>query len=379
MIVGNLPKICRVSLLTLLVMLTGCASKPGKDATKLVEFKKTAALKVRWGNDIGLSGVNVLIPAVTSAGVYVANARGKISRLDPATGQRVWRIDSGFTVSAGVGASPGLVLVGGEKGDVSAYDEDGKLRWQTKVSSEVLSVPKFAEGIVVVRTGDGRITGLDAADGKQLWVYERAIPALTIRNQASVLISGSMVVAGYAGGKLVAIGLGNGSVVWEAMVAQPRGNTELERISDISSEPVIDGDQVCAVAFQGKLACFVLKTGNLLWSRDYSSHKGMTLSGNNLYLTDDNGAVLALDKTSGSSVWKNDQLARRRTSAPYVWGNKLVVGDFESYLHVLNLSDGSFVARRKTDDSAIVASPVELDGGILLQTSAGHLYSVVLR
>ena len=379
MIVGNLPKICGVSVLALLVMLTSCASKPGQDATKLVEFKKTATLKVRWGKDIGISGVNILIPAVTPVGVYVANARGKISRLDPATGKRIWRIDSGFTISAGVGASSGLVLVGGMKGEVAAYDEDGKLRWETKVSSEVLSVPQFAEGIVVVRTGDGRITGLDAADGKQLWVYERAIPALTIRNQASVLISRSMVLAGYAGGKLVAIGLGNGSVIWEALVAQPRGNTELERISDISSEPVVDGDQVCAVAFQGKLACFNLQTGNLLWSRDHSSHKGMTLSGNNLYLTDDTGAVLALDKTSGSSVWKNDQLTRRKTSAPYAWGNNLVVGDFESYLHVLNLSDGSFVARLKTDSSPLVATPVELDGGMLVQTSDGHLYSVVLR
>ena len=379
MIVGNLPKICGVSVLALLVMLTSCASKPGQDATKLVEFKKTATLKVRWGKDIGISGVNILIPAVTPVGVYVANARGKISRLDPATGKRIWRIDSGFTISAGVGASPGLVLVGGMKGEVAAYDEDGKLRWETKVSSEVLSVPQFAEGIVVVRTGDGRITGLDAADGKQLWVYERAIPALTIRNQANVVISRSMVLAGYAGGKLVAIGLGNGSVIWEALVAQPRGNTELERISDISSEPVVDGDQVCAVAFQGKLACFSLQTGNLLWSRDHSSHKGMTLSGNNLYLTDDTGAVLALDKTSGSSVWKNDQLARRKTTAPYAWGNNLVVGDFESYLHVLNLSDGSFVARLKTDSSPLVATPVELDGGMLVQTSDGHLYSVVLR
>ena len=379
MIVGNLPKICGVSVLALLVMLTSCASKPGQDATKLVEFKKTATLKVRWGKDIGISGVNILIPAVTPVGVYVANARGKISRLDPATGKRIWRIDSGFTISAGVGASPGLVLVGGMKGEVAAYDEDGKLRWETKVSSEVLSVPQFAEGIVVVRTGDGRITGLDAADGKQLWVYERAIPALTIRNQANVVISRSMVLAGYAGGKLVAIGLGNGSVIWEALVAQPRGNTELERISDISSEPVVDGDQVCAVAFQGKLACFNLQTGNLLWSRDHSSHKGMTLSGNNLYLTDDTGAVLALDKTSGSSVWKNDKLTRRKTSAPYAWGNNLVVGDFESYLHVLNLSDGSFVARRKTDSSPLVATPVELDGGMLVQTSDGHLYSVVLR
>ena len=265
------------------------------------------------------------------------------------------------------------------RGELVALGEDGKLRWETIVSSEVLSAPQVADGVVVVRTSDNRISGLDAKDGKRLWLYERASPTLTVRSQAGVTIARSMVFAGFAGGKLVAIGLGSGAVIWEAVVSQPRGNTELERISDITSAPVTDGERICAVAFQGQLACFGLEKGNLLWNREYSSSKGMALLDNNLYLTDVNGAVLALDKGSGSSVWKSDQLLRRQTSAPYAWGNNLLVGDFEGYLHVLNRNDGNFVARLKTDGSAIMAIPVALDDSLLVQTSDGHLYSVVLR
>ena len=372
----------RIAALLLLIPAAACSSdsyKLAKDAAVLSDFKQTAKLETRWDKDVGSAGNNILLPAVTKDAVYVANARGKVSRLNRQTGNRVWRIDCGFTVAAGVGAGGGLVLVGGVKGELAAFSEDGKLRWQTQVSSEVLDAPLIAEGIVVVRTADGRVSGLSAADGKRLWLYERATPALIVRSHAGEVIRGDTVYAGMAGGKLAAIGLGSGIVIWEAIVAQPRGNTELERISDITSAPVADEERVCAVAFQGRIACFGLAQGNLLWSRDISSDAGLALHQNFLYVTDDKGVVSALDKSSGSSVWKNDKLSLRRTSAPFVLGDHIVVGDYEGYLHVLKAEDGSFEARLKTDGSPIMAAPVELDGGFLAQTANGRLYSVALH
>jgi outer membrane protein assembly factor BamB len=185
------------------------------------------------------------------------------------------------------------------------------------------------------------------------------------------------VYAGFAGGKLAAIGLKNGVVAWESAVSQPRGNTELERISDITSLPVVDDEQVCAVSFQGRLACFDIAQGSLLWSRDLSSDRGMVLQGKYLYLTDADGIVSALDKSSGSALWKNDQLTLRQTTTPTVFGNYVAVGDYEGYLHLLSRDDGAFVARLKTEEGAIQVAPLELDGGLLLHTTTGGLYSVL--
>ncbi|MDP1679052.1 MAG: outer membrane protein assembly factor BamB [Candidatus Nitrotoga sp.] len=379
--------IIRIAGLLLLVMLAGCSTvsgwfssdKTGKEPAKLVEFKPAATFKVRWHHKIGGSGNSILQPAVTSDAVYAANAKGELFRLDPATGKQVWRVDSGFTISAGVGAGEGLVLVGGRKGQLAAFSVDGKLLWKTKVSSEVLSVAKIVDGIAVVRTTDGRLSGIDVTDGTRLWLYEHAIPPLVVRSHAGVAIERGTVFAGFAAGKLAAISLGSGIVIWETVVSQPHGNTELERISDITSLPVLDDEQVCAVAFQGRVACYGLAQGSLLWSRDLSSDKGMTLFHNYLYITNTNGTVFAMDKTSGSSVWKNDQLSMRQTSAPYAFGDYLVVGDFEGYLHALSREDGRMLARLKTDFSPIFNAPVELDGGVLVQTREGNLYSVVLH
>jgi outer membrane protein assembly factor BamB len=230
-----------------------------------------------------------------------------------------------------------------------------------------------------VRTGDGRITGLGAQDGKRQWLYERATPALIVRSHAGVVIQRGVVFAGFAAGKLAAINLKNGAAIWESGVSQPRGNTELERISDITSLPVVDDEQVCAVSFQGRVACFDIAKGVMLWNREISSDKGMTLLRKYLYVSDSNSAVLALDKASGSSLWKNDQLFMRSTSAPYALDNHVVVGDYKGYLHALNREDGSLAARMRTDGSPILFGPVALGDGFLVQTRDGGVYSIAIH
>lgn len=367
--------------LLLPAMLAACSSdKPSVEPAKLVDFQPRARIEALWNVDIGGAGQSVLFPAVTREAVFVGNAKGKLYRLDRKTGKEIWNADSGFAITGGVGAGDGLVLVGGEKGELAAFDDaSGKLKWQVTVSSDVLSPPRIADGVVVVRTGNQRITGLSAKDGGRLWLYERATPTLIVRSHASVVIRNGVVYAGFAAGKLAAIGLNNGVVIWESSVSQPRGNTELERISDITSLPVVDDAQVCAVAFQGRLACFDSAQGSTLWTRDISSDEGLAISGNAIYLTDTDSNVLALDKNSGSSIWKNSQLLLRKVTAPYPLDDYVLVGDFEGYVHALKSDDGSLVARYKTDGSAIVVSPVTLGDGALVQTSDGGLYYFVIH
>lgn len=403
-------KMMRRALLLLLVLLSGCASsQKGGAATPLTpdKFEQSAVFKVRWHRNIGVLGNAVdysiaplgnpadvrwrmlpdfgdmgnssLQPALTADAIYASNAEGILVRLDRRNGKQNWRVACGFPVSGGVGVGSGLVLVGGEKGEVAAYGEDGKLRWKTLVSSEVLSVPQVAGGLVVVRSGDGRIAGLDASDGKRKWLYERITPALAVRSSADVTILNDTIYAGFAGGKLAAIDMSNGTVKWESKLSEPRGTTELERISDITSKVWVDSSSVCAVSFQGRVGCFDVAQGTPQWSRELSSDKGMLVQDGTLYVSTATGEVLAMDKTNGSSQWKNDLLAARRTSAAAALGDYVVVGDGRGMLFALKRSDGSLAARLETDGSAIVSAPIALDGGLLVSTHNGGLYSVELH
>ena len=369
-------------------MLSGCSSdsSPGLadikgevEPAELVKFVETAKFVERWHVEVGDSGLNQLRPALTAEAVYGASANGSLVRIDRSSGKKIWSVATGVTISGGVGSGEGLVFIGSDKGDVMAYDESGKLRWRSKVTSEVLSVPQVAERVVLVRSGDGRISALDAADGKRLWLYERSTPALVVRSHAGIAVQRGVAYAGFAGGKLAALNISDGSVLWEVAVSLPRGNTELERISDITSDPVVDDEQVCAIAFQGRVACYNVAQGSLLWNRDISSDKGMMLLRKYLYLSDTKGSVIALDKTSGITLWKNDQLARRETSMPLVMEKLVVVGDYAGYLHGLNREDGSMAARIELDGGAIQTGAQSMDNGLLVQTHGGEIYSLAVK
>ena len=354
--------------------LFGKSNKPGP----LPTLNALATAQLNWQVPVGKAAPG-LAPSVTTSAIYAAASDGSIVRVDPASGRVVWRGSAGTRISAGPGADDAHVVVGTDKGDVIALDADGKSAWTTRVSSEVVAPPRITDGVVLVFSGDGRIYGLNAADGKTRWVNSRTPPPLTIRNYAGGVALKGAVFAGTPGGKLIAIDVLTGSIGWEATVATPKGATELERIADITSLPLVDDRQVCAIAFQGRLACFDVLRGTLNWSRDLSSLTGIAADARNLYVTDDKGSVHALDKSSGASVWKQDALAARKIGGPQLVGPFVGVVDVEGYVHLLATGDGAYVGRLATDGRPPTAQPDLLAGSAVWLSDAGTMFSVTGR
>ncbi|MBI4195316.1 MAG: outer membrane protein assembly factor BamB [Betaproteobacteria bacterium] len=353
---------------------------PVQKPAELVAIKPAVSPRILWQGSVGGAEKNVFFPAVSGNVLYAAGASGPVVGFDAVNGAQSLRVDTGQRISGGVGAGGGLVLVGTPKGEVLAYDRTGKAIWKAQLSGEVLAPPSVAANVVVVRTGDGRLFGLDAADGKRKWLYQRATPALSVRSHAGVVIYRNAVFAGFPGGRMVALALANGNVGWEATVALPRGTTELERVADITSPPVVDDRQACAVAFQGRVACFDVLSGSSIWGRDVSSVAGMSADARNFYVTDDRNAVVALDRTSGASIWKQDRLFGRGVTAPLAFGRYVVVGDFEGYVHFMSREDGSFVGRAATDGSAVISPPVALDlTSFVVQTRNGGVFAITVQ
>ena len=373
---ASLPRLALAALVAF--MLAGCGSK-GPEPAPLPKFKPAGKLRVEWRTNVGTADRYLFAPAVYQDGVYAASGRGRIVRLNAATGKTVWRVDTKAPLSGGVGVGENMVMVGTAKGAVLAYDLDGKLLWKSTVSSEVLSAPQAAEGFVVVRSGDSRIFGLDAKDGTRRWEYQTIMPPLTLRANPGVIIVEGLVIAGMPAGKLVVLNLANGGVVWETVVAAPKGDNELERITDIAGTPLVELQKVCAVTFQGRAACYETERGGQLWARAASSVGGLVADARSLYLSEDTGAVVALDKNTGASMWKQDSLSNRSLSTPLAFGDHVVVGDFEGQVHFLKIDDGSFAARNGTDGGGIAAAPVRVDDKVLIQTRKGGLYAITVK
>ena len=373
------PTLYRLAIAGLVVFaLGGCGSKGPKPAP-LPNFKAVEKLRVEWRAHVGSAGNYLFTPAFFQDGVFAAGSRGEIVRLNAGTGRTVWQVNTKAPLSGGVGVGENMVMVGTAKGVVLAYDLNGKPLWKTTVSSEVLSAPQAANGFVVVRSGDSRIFGLDAKDGTRRWEYQTITPPLTLRANPGVVIIGGYVIAGMPAGKLVVLNLANGGVVWETVVAAPKGDNELERITDIAGAPLVESQKVCAVTFQGRAACYETERGGQLWARAASSVGGLAADALNLYLSEDAGAVVALDKNTGASVWKQANLSHRSLTTPLAFGKHVIVGDYEGQVHFLKIEDGSFAARIGTDGGGIAAAPARLDDKVLVQTRKGGIYAITVR
>jgi outer membrane protein assembly factor BamB len=354
--------------------LTGSSKAPGP----LPELAPSVTPVIAWQAQVGKAAAG-FAPMVTPDAIYAAAADGTLMRIDPANGRAVWRVSAGRTLSAGAGADGSVVVVGSDKGDVLAFDANGTALWATKVGSEVISPPKAAEGTVVVFSGDGRVYGLSTKDGSRRWVYQRANPPLIVRNYAGAVIERGGVFFGTAGGRLLGLDLATGTVGWEAAIATPKGATELERIADVTSLPTVDERYACATAYQGRTGCFDVVRGTPVWTRDIGSLGGIAIDGKNLYVTDDAGAVHALDRSTGASVWKQDKLAQRRIGGPQLVADHVGVVDVEGWLHLISPINGAYVGRVATDGSAPTSQPAATIGGATWQSAGGTVFSVRAR
>ncbi len=345
----------------------------------LPQITPTVTVREQWSTSVGKAGDYTFQPAVVGRAVYVAARDGTVSKL--ADGRTEWSIKASQPLSAGVGSDSRLVVVGTAKGDVLAFSaDDGRPLWQSKVTSEILAPPAVGPDGVVVKSGDNRVVLLDASDGKRKWIYQRATPSLSLRSSAPPVFADRFVFVGFPGGKLVALAIQNGAPVWEGPVASPKGATELDRVADVVTVPVIDGRMICAVAFQGRVACFDMAQGGAqMWARDISSAAGLALDNRYLFVTDDRGAVHALDRNSGSSMWKQDKLVNRNVSGPAVYGSVVAVADIEGNVHFLSREDGSFVARQKIDGTPVRAPVQTLGSAFLVQTSGGSVSAIEAR
>lgn len=372
-----------------LALMTGCSTlnslnpfasdKKGDQPAKLVELKGSMAVRTAWKLDIGKARSYQFSPALTGNTLVVAGADGAIARVEAASGKQLWRIKSDVELTAGVGTDGNLIVVGGEKGTLLAFDMDGKQLWKTQLSSEILSAPVVAQGVVVARSIDNRIVGFDAANGNKKWTVQKVAPPLTLRNAPGMIVAGSDVIVAQPGGKLSALILATGAPRWDVEVGVARGATELERVTDIGGAPVLFENEVCAASYQGRVGCFDLTTGSARWTRDLSSAVGVAVDQLFVFAPDDKGALNAFTRDTGASSWKNDKLSFRRLSTPLSYGRAVAVGDFEGYVHFLSRDDGSFLARAATDGSPILGTPLVAGSNLIFQTQNGTVTAIAVE
>lgn len=352
------------------LVISGCSSTSSREPAELEDVRELVQGDELWSENLGATEGSLLTPAVTSNGIYGAGGN-ELYRIDPETGDVVWKQRADADISAGVGSDGTYVAVGTVKGEVEVYDSDGKRLWTTRLSSEVSVPPLVGSGFVFVRTADTRITAFDAYSGERRWRYQAQVPALTVRAPSQMRFSPAGILVGQANGRLLALD-GNGRTVFDALVAQPKGITEVERLVDVVGTPLVDANMMCASAFQGGVLCLSTSNGRTLWRADVDAVTGPVTDGQRVYVVTARGELNAYDYASGKLLWTNNKLLWRDPSAPAVMGDVLALGDFEGVVHFIDPSSGEIIGRTKVD-GAVRVPPISMGEGALFQTEEGEL------
>lgn len=372
------------------LLLSGCSLMPSwmpswlggspsrsAEPAPLVEFSPSLAPRVAWRTSVGSARGAVLQPAVLENAIYAAAGNGSVVRLGP-SGDTVWRTDLNVSISGGVGSDGFVVAVGSPRGDVIALGADGKELWRAQVGAAVQSPPLVGRGLVIVRGSDFRVTAFDANTGRKRWNYQRTVPPLTLNAASEMSFAGDFVAVGYPSGRLVMLAIGNGTVRWDAPVAEPRGATEVERLVDVLGTPRVIAGEVCAAAYQGRIACFEVSNGNLRWAREFSAGAGLGADTNRVYGVDAKSNVAAFSAATGTNAWRQEKLLNRDVTTPLALRRAIVVGDYAGYLHFLSPEDGGFMAR-VTLGNEINATPRAFGGGAIVQTKDGSVALVTVE
>ena len=354
--------------------ISACSGSKRRLAAELTPVTNSIDFQSAWKMTLAKSDSWTFRPTSIGDDVIASSADGSIVRVEAASGRLIWSAKADSELSTGPGTDGRLIAVASPKGMVYVFDSNGGKLWQESVGTEVLTEPLVGGGVVVVRTIDNRIIGLDASTGKRRWVYQRGQSPLSLRTSYGMLnINNEVLMTGFSGGKFGVLALANGGLIWEATLSPPRGYSEIERLSDITSKPSLLGQRMCVVSYQGKIGCGDVKTASIAWAKDFSSFTGVVQNADRVFSANEKSSVFAYQANNGQELWRNESMVWRDLSEPLAVGKVLLYGDSQGYLHTLSQDNGTFLGRIRVDSSAIVAAPLAVGGVIVVQTRGGTL------
>lgn len=351
---------------------------------ELLTIDQEVELRRQWSVTVGNGqggDYNEITPAIDGAMIYAASENGTVIAIEIDSGDIQWRQRLDGTITGGVGAGEGLVMVGTEDAEVVALDQaSGEVVWAQPVSSEVLSPPQTNGDVVVAQTVDGKLIALDNDDGQQRWIYETTLPALTLRGTSKPVITpAGEVIAGFSNGTLLSVSAEGGVLNWEERVAVPEGQYDIDRVIDVDGDLLLDGSRVLASSYQGNLMAFDVASGRIVWGREASSYHGMDLGFGNIYYCDDQSYITAVRDNSEDVVWENQDLEYRAITAPTSIGNYVAVADFQGYVHLLSQIDGRIVGRTQIDGDGVRSNLLTDNGVLYVFGNSGRLTALALQ
>jgi outer membrane protein assembly factor BamB len=287
-----------------------------------------------------------------------------------------------------------------KSGDLACLDMEGAIAWQHNLQEmygedtlwwDLGTSPVLTDRhvvVAVIHSGPSFLVAFEKQTGKQAWKHDRNLeaPSESAQTYATPVVIGergkeSLVVLG--ADHVTAHDASDGRELWRVGGLNPRAEMYFR---SISSPVVSDGIVVAPYARGSTLTAIklggsgdVTKT-HVVWGKSGVGADVPTpaASEGKVYLCGDRGQITCLDARTGKEVWSGN-LERSRhafSASPILADGKLYVTREDGTTFVLAQGpEFKLLATNHLADEFVVATPVPVDGKILIRTAA-NLYCI---
>ena len=375
-----------ISILVICISFFGCSALSGLKfwgddeeeielPVELEEINQKAEINLLWSAKVGKTEkIGRIQPSMNAETIFYINSEGELFALDRKTGNELWTRSTEDKTSGGVISSFKKIIYGTQDGEVVALSQDrGQEIWRSQITGEILSSPTTDGSVVVVQGADGSLSGFDISTGERNWVHQVSVPNLSLRGTSRPILEQGFIFTGFANGTVAMIYPDSGAVRLEAPTTMNEGTSELERIVDIDGQVVVSNNIFISASYQGNITAIDLQQGRPAWQEKLSTTKDLVEARSRIIAIGEKDIIKAFGLSSGVILWQQQGLKLRGLTSPVNLRGNILVGDFEGYLHLINATDGSFIARTKISKNPLLELVTEGDK-IVVTDDKGKLF-----
>jgi len=320
-----------------------------------------------------------LQPTISGNTVYVANSVGKIFAINKNTGTVLWQKDLRHDLIAGpVVAAKYLILSTDDSAIYLVSRADGTLLQRISVANDVLAKPLVHAGKIYLKTISGQVYCIDLKTGKKDWKYTHGAAEIILKASSSPVYYNNMILVGFSDGSLVGLDPYKGHLIFQQHISFSRGVSEVERLNDIDTKPLLDNDKLYIASYQGEIGAYQVSESQFLWKKPASTFHDLAFINDSLIMVSSNDVIWSFQKTLGQVLWKQQGLRARHLTAPLIWQGKIWVADSLGYLHGIAPQTGKFISRLKLPQG-VLSTPVSDGKYCWVITTNGQLHRLSLE
>lgn len=372
-------------------------AQAGAGPTKSIGHVVAApALEVAWRANAGQGSSRqsalVTPPVANSEAVFTIDASQTVRAFDLDTGTRLWERDllsvnprDTTGIGSGIAYHEGKVIVASGFGFVTTLDaKTGARFWRTNMEAPMTGSPTISENRVFVSSNNNEVFALDFDNGVVLWSDQAISESARVLGSPSVAAVEDIVVVPYSSGEVIAYLAANGRRLWSEALVSPGQFTPISAINDIGARPILGGGLVFAASQSGILAAIDGRTGTRIWQQPLGAIQAPTLAGQNLFAVSTNAELVCFDAASGQVIWvkqlaqyRNDEKKRGRItySGPLIASDRVLTVSSEGELIALDPQTGTEIKRLRLGDNVYI-EPIAVQGRVYVLTDDARLIAI---